>query len=104
MTDRGATRLRRRARRSVSRRGGIPPGVPPRRLCSVSGAMTRRVEMKIGLLFWILVLLCLVFSTWLYWPAGGNSGVAYGPVGGSLLLLVLLGLLGWKVFGAPLQE
>jgi hypothetical protein len=61
------------------------------------------IEMKIGLLFWILMLLWLVFGVWMYWPAGSGT-LAYGPVGGGVLLLVLVGLLGWKVFGPPLQQ
>jgi hypothetical protein len=60
--------------------------------------------MKMGLLFWILMLICVVFGVWVNWPAGGGAAVAYGPVGGTVLLLVLVGLLGWKVFGAPLRE
>ena len=60
--------------------------------------------MKIGLLFWILMLVWLLFGVWSYWPAGGGTVVAFGPVGGSFLLLVLMSLVGWKVFGAPLQE
>jgi uncharacterized membrane protein len=63
----------------------------------------KEIEMKIGILFWILMLLWLVFGVWTYWPATGGSAVAFGPVGGSLLLFVLVGILGWKVFGAPLQ-
>lgn len=59
--------------------------------------------MKIGVLFWILMLLWLVFGVWANWPAASGSTVAFGPVGWSLLLFVLVGILGWKVFGAPLQ-
>jgi hypothetical protein len=59
--------------------------------------------MKIGLLFWILMLVWLVFGVWAYWPVSG-AVVAYPLVGGNLLLLVLVGLLGWKVFGPPLQN
>ena len=59
--------------------------------------------MKIGLLFWILMLVWLLFGLWVYWPVGGGSVVTFGPAGGSFLLFVLVGILGWKVFGAPLQ-
>jgi hypothetical protein len=59
--------------------------------------------MKIGLLFWILMLVWLLFGLWSQWPAGGGSAIAYGPVGGSLLLFILIGILGWKLFGPPLQ-
>jgi len=55
--------------------------------------------MNIGLAFWILMLLWLVFGfAW-------HSGVlgVYGPWGGTLLLFILLLLLGWKVFGPPLH-
>lgn len=59
--------------------------------------------MKIGLLFWILMLVWLLFGAWTYWPMGGTAAVSFGPLGGSLLLFVLVGILGWKAFGAPLQ-
>ena len=55
--------------------------------------------MSLGLLFWILMLLSVLFGWW-HWQ--GRAG-HYGPVGVNLLLLVLLALLGWKVFGAPIH-
>jgi len=60
--------------------------------------------MKIGLLFWILMLIWLVFGLWLTWPASTGSALAFGLVGGNLLLFLVIGLLGWKVFGSPVQE
>jgi hypothetical protein len=60
---------------------------------------TRRRIMSLGLLFWILMLLSVLFGWW-HWQ--GRAG-HYGPVGVNLLLLVLLALLGWKVFGAPIH-
>jgi hypothetical protein len=57
--------------------------------------------MAMGLMFWILMLLWLVFGLWSQWP-----GIAQGqwqPLGGSLLLFVLLLLLGWHDFGAPIH-
>lgn len=58
--------------------------------------------MTIGLAFWILMLLWLVFGLAWNWP--GNTVVGpYGPVGNTLLLFMLLLLLGWRVFGAPLH-
>lgn len=44
---------------------------------------------------------------WLIFGLLGVFGVAmgvYGPLGGSLLLFILLGLLGWKVFGPVLRS
>jgi hypothetical protein len=58
--------------------------------------------MQKGLLFWILMLFWLVVGLWGFWPATGG-GLAYGMIGWGLVLFLLIGLLGWKVFGAPLQ-
>jgi len=60
--------------------------------------------MKIGLLFWILMLVWLLFGLWWQWPASNGAAVSFAPVGGAFLLFLVVGLLGWKVFGAPLQE
>jgi hypothetical protein len=60
--------------------------------------------MKIGLLFWILMLVWLLFGLWWQWPAVGGAAVTFAPVGGSVLLFLVVGILGWKVFGSPLQE
>lgn len=53
--------------------------------------------MNIGLLFWILMVLTLVFSLWSSWPLDRKSGP-------SLLVFVLLALLGWRVFGPVLHS
>jgi hypothetical protein len=53
-----------------------------------------------GILFWVLMILWLLFGLWTYWPA---PGAGWSPAGGHLLLWVLLGLLGWQVFGKPVQ-
>lgn len=49
-----------------------------------------------GLIFWVLMLIWLVFGTWVAW--GHHT-----EVGGNLLLWVLLALLGWQVFGAMVK-
>jgi hypothetical protein len=54
--------------------------------------------MPIGILFWILMLLWFLFG--LYW---NRADLNYGFLGGNLLLFVLLGLIGWKLFGPVLQ-
>jgi len=54
--------------------------------------------MTLGLVFWILMLLWLVFGLWTRWPIS-NPGL----LGGDLLLFILLLLLGWRAFGAPIH-
>lgn len=61
--------------------------------------------MQIGLVFWILMLVWLVFGFWINWPANGSADpVAYGLIGGNLLLFLVVALLGWKVFGSPVKD
>ena len=53
--------------------------------------------MKIGFLFWLLMVLSLIgwmYSVWGTWPVAG----------GGVVLFVLLTLLGIKCFGWPIQE
>jgi hypothetical protein len=60
--------------------------------------------MTIGFLFWLLMILWVLFGLYLNWPAkGSNEPRAFGPVGGNLLLFILLFLLGWKAFGFVIQ-
>jgi len=56
--------------------------------------------MTLGLAFWILMLIWLVFGVAVHggYVAGGAVGW-----GSTLLLFMLFLLLGWRVFGAPLQ-
>ena len=53
--------------------------------------------MTIGLAFYVLMLIWLVFGMWQTWPSGPN---AWGP---NVLLFILLLLLGWHSFGAPIH-
>ena len=49
--------------------------------------------MTLGIAFWVLMLLWLVFGMWSNYPSWN------GPVlGGTLLLFILLALLGWHIF------
>lgn len=57
--------------------------------------------MSLGLAFWVLMLLWLVFGLAWNWP--GNAVGQYGPIGNTLLLFILLLILGWHAFGAPLH-
>jgi hypothetical protein len=54
--------------------------------------------MTMGLAFWILMLVSLVFGFFASRLVG-----PYGPIGSNLLLFILLLLLGWQVFGAPIK-
>jgi hypothetical protein len=57
--------------------------------------------MSIAFLFWLLMILWLVFG--LYWNRADLRGGNYGLAGGNLMLFIVLFLLGWKVFGFPIQ-
>lgn len=60
--------------------------------------------MSMRLLFWILMLLWLIIGIGgpVYW-SGGYSGISQIYLGGNIILFILIGLLGWKVFGQPIQ-
>ena len=57
--------------------------------------------MTLGLCFWILMLIYLIFGLYWNWPASNPPN--YPVVGGSLLLFILLLLLGWAEFGPPIR-
>jgi hypothetical protein len=54
--------------------------------------------MDMGLLFWIIMILCIL--TYIGGWAGWQGPWVYGS---SVITLVLFGLLGWKVFGPILK-
>jgi len=56
---------------------------------------------SIGVLFWLLMILWLLFG--LYWNRSDIRGGNYGIAGGNMMLFILLLILGWKVFGSPIQ-
>lgn len=55
--------------------------------------------MTLTLLFWILMLFWLVFSVYSWWGAAPQLM----PLGMNAFLFVLLVILGWAVFGAPVS-
>ncbi len=55
--------------------------------------------MSMRLLYWILILLWVLFIGWHSYNTGWNFYVG----GGSLLQFILFVLLGWKVFGPPIE-
>lgn len=56
--------------------------------------------MTVGLAYWILMLLWLVFGVYVGWSAGAPQPFI---IGGNLLIFLLFVLLGWQVFGPPLR-
>jgi hypothetical protein len=56
---------------------------------------------SIGLLYWILYVIAVIFGPLAAWPRDPATG--WRPFGGSLLLFVLLFLIGWKLFGPILN-
>jgi len=57
--------------------------------------------MTLSVLFWVLYIVSLVFGGWAYWPASGGN---MRPLGGTLLIFILIGILGWQVFGAAIHR
>ncbi len=56
-----------------------------------------------GLAFWILVLIWVIFGFLGYSDALQAKHMIYVGYGSNLLLLALFGLVGWQIFGAPIQ-
>ncbi len=54
--------------------------------------------MNAGNWFWIIYVICFVFGGFFGWQSG-NRWVA----GMGLVVFVLVGLLGWGIFGPPLK-
>jgi hypothetical protein len=57
--------------------------------------------MAAGAWFWIIFVICVIFGLW-----GSNPwrpATAWGVFGSAIVVFVLLGLLGYHVFGSPLR-
>lgn len=52
--------------------------------------------MAAGIWFWIIFVICLLFGVYFTYTN-------VHALGGGIVVFVLLGLLGWKVFGPPIQ-
>ncbi len=53
--------------------------------------------MPLGILFWVIYVVAIVFSVWgAYAP---NDPAWFKRAGGGFILWVLVGILGWHVFG-----
>ena len=70
-------------------------------ICFVWLLVLEDCTVSIGFIFWLLMILWLLFG--LYWNRADLRGGNYGLVGGNVMLFIVLFLLGWKVFGFPIQ-
>jgi hypothetical protein len=52
--------------------------------------------MQIGIAFWVVYLLYVVLGFWLSWPNLRGSAPNF-------VLMILVALLGWRVFGPPIN-
>lgn len=57
--------------------------------------------MPLPILFWVLMILWLVLGLWVNYIPGQPYPLRSGA--GTFLLFVLFAILGWKVFGSPVQ-
>jgi hypothetical protein len=57
--------------------------------------------MPLGIFFWVLMLLWLIFGVWS--NRADIQGGRFVSVGGTLLEFILFFILGWKVFGFIVQ-
>lgn len=58
--------------------------------------------MPIGVLFWVVFVIWLVLGFSWHWPNPNTPGY-WRPFGGHLLLVALIFLIGWKLFGFLVQ-
>ena len=57
--------------------------------------------MSLSIWFWVIYVLALIFGFWSNYTPGSPYPVK--NLGGSLLFFVLVGLLGWAVFGSAIK-
>jgi hypothetical protein len=57
--------------------------------------------MNLSLLFWLVYIICLVLGVWFDWPAAPG---AFRPLGKTVVIFVLLFILRWAQFGAPVHQ
>lgn len=58
--------------------------------------------MPIGLLFWVIYIIAILFGFWSNYEA--NQPLWYRRAGAYLALWLLVGILGWEVFGAAIRR
>ena len=57
--------------------------------------------MQLSVLFWVVYIISLLFGGWAYWPVGPDK---VRPLGGYLVVMVLIGMLGLEAFGAAVKR
>jgi hypothetical protein len=60
--------------------------------------------MDLQLLFWVLYIITLILSCWMGWPDGAPTRATMRPLGGALIVYILIGILGWAVFGPAIHR
>jgi hypothetical protein len=58
--------------------------------------------MTLAVWFWLLYVLSLIFVGWGEWGIA-IPGNPFARRGWYIILYILIGLLGWKAFGSPIQ-
>jgi membrane protein YdbS with pleckstrin-like domain len=53
--------------------------------------------MPLGILFWVLYVIAILFGFWSYYEAG--QPLWYKRAGAYAVLWILVGILGWEAFG-----
>lgn len=56
--------------------------------------------MQAGVWFWIIYVIFVVLFYALQWPFKEDS---HRTLGGSVIVFILIGLLGWGIFGPPIK-
>jgi hypothetical protein len=56
--------------------------------------------MPLSFIFWLVYLLCFIFS---YWSGGYYQAGQYRLFGPWVAVFILIGLLGWRTFGFIIQ-
>jgi hypothetical protein len=56
--------------------------------------------MTLGFIYWLILLLWLIFGAWRGFAPNGDRFF----FGGSLIVFILFALIGWQVWGSPLQR
>lgn len=54
--------------------------------------------MTLSLLFWIIYIIALIFGLWVNYTPG-----QFKPLGSHAVIMLLLGILGWAVYGPAIK-